>query len=117
MILGGIVISWVANLGLDRIRHLTPFVKHEFARKSLSNYLRDMSEMITLYISVQISIPKYDAFGKYMTVSLNGENRNNNYVPRDFKITYDGENSQGSNSLREIELRNELDAILDSAEM
>lgn len=73
--------------------------------------------MITLYVNEQISIPKYDAFGKYMTVSLNGESRNNNYVARDFRITYDGEKSPGSNSMREIELKNELDAILENADM
>lgn len=98
LFLGGLVISWVANLEVDRIKHLSPFVKQEFARKSLPNYLRDMNEMITLFIDEQVAIPKYDAFGRYMTISVNGEHRNTNYVQRDFRVTYEVENSSGANS-------------------
>ena len=74
--------------------------------------------MITLYISDQVLISKYDAFGKYMTVApLMRSESKTNYVARDFKVTYDGDNSQSPTSVREIELRNELDAILENAEM
>ena len=97
------MISWVGSTGIDRVRHLTPFLKFEFVSKPLPNCLRDLNEMTTLYISDQVLVPKYDAFGKYMTVSpLMRSESKTNYVARDLKVSYDEDSSHSPASVKEI---------------